>query len=174
MVAVSRYAWLVPWLVAAAAGAVLVSSLFAQVRLQASLHTAMRGVLANVTDAGVLTRRTARAMAPMVKTTRTMGTMNERLRRTRSDLIHMNETLERILGHQRAMLVRVGAINRTTAGVAQTLGAIDGQNRALLHLTVQLSNHADGQAAAIAQLSALTADSINHLRTINRRLAFFE
>ena len=161
-----------PWAVAAAALLLTLQGMLSQVAIQDELNRAMQGVRGNISEATLLTRQTADALAPLAASATKMESMNGQLRLTSADLVAMNEGLVRIKGEQSLILTRVGSLNGRTGDVITALGAVDQQNKALLGTTAALAKQTQAQAGSVERLSGLTNEAINHLNLLNRKFAF--
>jgi hypothetical protein len=166
-------AW-VPWLLSGAAGAVVIWALLGQVALQAQLNDALLGVKQNVALARDLTHGTAEALAPMANTAVTLQSMNGTLKSTTGDLAAMNGSMSRVMGYQQSILIRLKSLNGTTQDVVTLLGDVGRKNDTLLKSTAALATQTAGEADTLWQLSGSAGQSIRHMQTLNRRLAFLK
>jgi uncharacterized phage infection (PIP) family protein YhgE len=162
----------VPWVLALVALVSTCASLLGQAAIGADLNRAMEGVHQNVKAASELTLETARALAPLRTTSDSLRQMNGSLVTIGADVGLMNDALIRLADKQRAILAGLGSLNGRMSDLMSDLTAIDARNVSMLRTNQGLAEQTEGQAGSLDSLADLTDESIQHLRTVNRRFAF--
>lgn len=165
---------LIPWSLALGGALVAYHGLMGQVALQASLAGAMSSVATSVHEVGALTAQTAAALGPLGTVTTNLKGMNSDLETIVADLRVVNTSLTSLNQGQGALATTVGQLNQNLSAVGQGLASVDKQNRSLLARTEGMAVATGDQARAVDALSSLTLQSVDSLRTINRRLKFLQ
>lgn len=165
---------LIPWSLAVGGALIAYQALMGQVALQVDLGTAMSSVATSVREVRSLTAQTADSLAPLGTMTASLKGVNADLGAIVQDLGAINGSLGGLNQGQAALAGTVGQLNTNLAAVGEGLAAVDKQNRSLLARTETMAGATGAQAGAVDALSSLTTQSVDALRTINRRLKILE
>jgi methyl-accepting chemotaxis protein len=165
---------LIPWSLAAGGALIAYQALLGQVALQVDLGAAMSSVATSVREVRILTGQTANALSPLGTVTTSLKGVNADLGAIVQDLQAINGALGGLNQGQTGLAGTVGQLNNNLAAVGQGLADVDKQNRSLLARTEAMAGATGAQAGAVDALSSLTTQSVDALRTINRRLKFLE
>lgn len=163
---------IVPWGAAVVAALFAYQSLLGQVAIQTDLAAAMNSVAGSVREVRGLTAQTAEALAPLGQVTVQLKGVNGDLGQIVQDLGAINGALVGLNQGQGALAGTLGQLNVNLEAVGQGLTAVDSRNRALLGRTQSLAGATGAQANAVDELGMLTIQSVDSLRTLNKRLQF--
>lgn len=163
---------LIPWGAAAVAALLAYQSLLAQVALQTDLAAAMGSVASSVKEVRVLTAQTAEALAPLGQVTVKLQAVNGDLGQIVQDLGAINDALVGLNQGQAALAWTLGQLNTNLEAVGKGLTAVDERNQTMLGRAQSLAKQTGAQADAVDELGLLTIQSVDSLRTLNKRLRF--
>lgn len=163
---------IIPWGAAVVAALFAYQSLLGQVAIQTDLAAAMGSVAGSVKEVRGLTAQTAEALAPLGQVTVQLRAVNGDLGQIVQDLGAINGALGGLNQGQAALAGTLSQLNTNLEAVGQGLAAVDSRNRALLARSQSLASATGAQANAVDELAALTIQSVDALRTLNKRLRF--
>jgi len=143
-----------------------------QIENQKSTNEVMNKVRINIQRARELTRTTNQHLAPLEQTASTIGQMNNKLSRTHQTLSVMNKRIQSVIQSEQKIVTGLDRLNEKTVLVAKELQSISKTNQSISPVTSGLASQTSEENSLLGALSDLTDESIQQLKTINRKMAW--
>lgn len=159
------------WLAGLVGVSVFGYSLTQQTAIQAQMNQTMLQIDAAIVTTGGLVDGTAKALQPLVATTKALKTIEQKEQATVSDLTSMNQHLADSAQTENGIVQGLDSLNQVAQGVNHDLSNMSQVNALLLESSISSAGQANLEAMKVGQLNGMTATSIAQLQQLNHKLS---